>query len=183
MSVIDHAEKYLGKISRGWKDTSVPKGLRIVSFRDCPGKTVTTFLSLGMSDHILSLSETKKVRQELIFSVYSTADSDLVVSFLLSLCEAILDRTKAVRRGEVIPLSRELARAIKFQAIYCAIPVFFDDDFSTYDESSPATVIVWALPIYQIEIDYIKSNGWESFEDLLEKKDPDLCSLDRVPVI
>jgi len=183
MTIIDHAEKYLGKIDQGWKDNDSDSKLQIVSFKDTPGESVSTYLSLGMSKHVLNLSETKKIRQELVFSVCSMAISSMVVSFLLSLCEAIINRGKAVLRGEVIPLSKEIATRIGFDAVYCAIPVYFDDAFCTYGESSPSTVMVWMLPIYQSEASYIEVNGWECFENLLEEKDPDLCSLDRDSVI
>lgn len=183
MTIIEHAEKYLGEITRGWKDEDSEGNLQIVSFQDRPGESATTFLSLGLSDHVLDISDTKSVRHELVFSIYSMAISTMVVSFLFSLCEAISNRGKAVLRGEVIPLSSEIAKRIGFEAVYCAIPVFFDDGFATYGESSPSTVIVWALPIYQREVDYIEKNGWEAFEDLLEEKDPDLCALDRTPII
>lgn len=136
-----------------------------------------------MSKKVLKLNEVKNVRQELVFSVYSMVITSMIVSCLMSLCEAILGRGKAVLRGEVIPLSTELAERMGFSAVYCTIPVFFDDDFCAYEESSPPTVMVWVLPIYKSEADYIEANGWESFEDLLEEKDPDLCSLEREPVI
>ena len=136
-----------------------------------------------MSKKVLKLNEVKNVRQELVFSVYSMVITSMIVSCLMSLCEAILGRGKAVLRGEVIPLSTELAERMGFSAVYCTIPVFFDDDFCAYEESSPPTVMVWVLPIYKSEADYIEANGWESFEDLLEQKDPDLCSLEREPVI
>ncbi len=183
MTIVEHAEKYLGRVEQGWKDNDSDVDLQIVSFKDSPSETVTTFLSLGMSNQILDLSENKKVRQEIVFSVYSEIISGMVVSFLISLSEAILGRGKAVLRGEVIPLSAELEERIGFNAAYCTIPVFFDDGFCTYDGSSPSTVMVWVIPIYQSEAEYIEANGWESFEDLLEKKDPDLCSLKRDPVI
>lgn len=183
MSFIDHAEKYLGNINKGWKDKNRHEWLKIVSFKDCPGENVTTFLSLGMSNRVLSLSESKEVRQEIVLPVYSTADSTLIVSFLLSLCETILNRKEAVRRGDVIALSNETAEKIGFDAIYCAIPVYSDEEFSVYDESSPPTVVVWTLPIYSNEVDYINANGWNAFEDLLEEKDPDLCSLSRDAVV
>lgn len=183
MSIVEHAERYLGEIDQGWKDNTPNNDLKIVSFKGCPLEPVTTFMSLGLSNHILDISEAKKVRLEIVFSAYSMTISSMVVSFLLSLCEAILSRGKAVLRGEIIPLSKELATRIGFDAVYCAIPVFFDEAFSTYDNSSPPTVVVWALPIYSSEIAYIKANGWESFESLLEEKNPDLCSLERAPVI
>ena len=183
MTIIEHVEKYLGKIGQGWKDNSSDSDLQVVSFKDIPSETVSTYLSLGMSKHVLSLSGAKKMRQELVFSVYSMAISSMVVSFLLSLCEAVINRGKAVLRGEVIPLSKEIATRIGFEAVYCAIPVYFDDAFCTYNESSPSTVMVWLVPVYQSEVSYIEANGWECFEDLLENKDPDLCALDRDPLI
>ncbi|MEJ2419121.1 MAG: suppressor of fused domain protein [Exilibacterium sp.] len=183
MTIIEHVERHLGVIQQGWKDDDSDVDFQIISFKDCPSETVSTFLSLGMSKKILKLNELKNVRQELVFSVYSMTISNMIVSCLMSLCEAILGQSKAVLRGEVIPLSTELAERIGFSAVYCTMPVFFDDDFCTYDESSPPTVMVWVLPIYKSEADYIAVNGWESFEDLLEEKDPDLCSLEREPVV
>jgi len=183
MSLIQHIENHLGPIDKGWKDNDSEESLQIVSFLDCPGETVSTFLSLGMSHKVLEMNSTKKVRQELIFSVYTLAIPGLVVSFLMSLCEAILNRGKAVLRGEVIPLSSELAERIGFEFVYCTIPVFFEDDFCSYDDTSPPTIMVWVLPIYRSEAEYIEENGWESFEDLLEDKDPDLCSLERESII
>jgi hypothetical protein len=183
MTIIEHVEKYLGQIDQGWKDNDSDDALQVVSFKDTPGETVSTYLSLGLSKLPMTLSEDKEVRQELVFSVYSMVISSMVVSFMLSLCEAIIGRGKAILRGEVIPLSKEVAKRIGFDAVYCTNPVFFDGEFCDYDESSPPTVIVWMLPIYQSEVDYISAHGWESFEDLLEEKDPDLCSLERNPVI
>ena len=182
MSFIEHAEKYLGAVDRGWKESASDQGIRIASFRDKPAESITTYLSLGMSKEIMPLSESKSVRQELVFSGYSLAISDLIVSFLMSLCEAILARGRAVFRGEVIPLSKELASRIGFDAVYCAIPVFFDDGFRTYSGSSPNTVMVWTIPIHHSEASYIEVNGWEAFEELLEQSDPDLCCLSRQPV-
>jgi len=183
MSLIQHVEHHLGSIDRGWKDNKSEQELQIVSFLDCPGETVSTFLSLGMSDDVLEMNGSRTVRQELVFSAYTISISNLIVSFLMSLCESILGRGKAVLRGEVIPLSNELAERIGFEFVYCTIPVFFDDDFCSYDVTSPSTVMVWVLPIHRSEAEYIDKKGWESFEDLLEKKDPDLCSLERDPIV
>lgn len=183
MNIIAHAEKYLGKIEQGWKDIDSEVDLQVVAFKDAPGETVSTFLSIGMSDEILKLNEGKTVRQELVFSAYTLTETTTVVSFLLSLCESVLERGGALLRGEVIPLTTELAERIGFYAVYCTIPVFFPDDFATFNGSQPDTVMVWVLPIYQNEANFISENGWESFEDLLEEKDPDLCSLARESVI
>lgn len=183
MSLIQHFEYYLGPIDKGWKERNCDESLQILSFLDCPEESVSTYLSLGMSDNVLKINESKSVRQELVFSAYTHTSSSLVVSFLMSMCEAILQRGRAVLRGEVIPLSFELAKKIGFEYAYCAIPVFFEDNFDSYDKTSPPTVMVWLLPIYKSEAEFIKEKGWETFEDLLEEKDPDLCSLGREPVV
>lgn len=183
MTIIEHVEKYLGQIDQGWKNNDSDDALQVVLFKDTPGETLSTYVSLGLSNRPMKLSEVKEVRQELVFSVYSMAISKMIVSFMFSLCEAIIGRGKAILRGEVIPLSKGVVKRIGFDAVYCTNPVFFDDEFCAYDESSPSTVMILMVPIYQSEVDYICVHGWESFEDLLEEKDPDLCSLNRNPLI
>lgn len=183
MSIIQQIENHLGPVDQGWKDNDADTNLQIISVRDCPEETVSTFLSLGMSNHVLEMTNSRKVRQELVFSTYTLSISNLITSFLMSLCEAILSRGQAVLRGEVIPLSSSLAQRLGFDFIYCTIPIFFDDDFSSYDETSPSTVMVWVVPIHRKEAEFIEYNGWELFEDLLEEKDPDLYSLVRESIV
>ena len=183
MNIIEHAEKFLGKISQGWKENSSSDGLQVVCFKDAPFETVDTFMTLGLSRHELTISGKKKVRQELVFPVSGTYLSEMVVSFLLFICDLILRNHDAVFRGQVIRLSLDATDRLGFDAVYCAIPVFVDDEFAMFEESQPPTVIVWMIPIYKSEADYIDANGWSKFEDLLEEKDPDLFSLGRDPII
>lgn len=184
MSLIKHVENYLASIIEGQKDDNSEESFQIVSFNDCPADTVSTFLSLGMSENILKINTSKTVRQQLVFLAYTQdVEPKIVVSFLMSLCEAIIIRKKAVLRGELIPLRSDFAEKMGFEFVYCTIPAFFDDEFYCYDETSPSTVIVWIIPIYKTEANFIFKNGWECFEDLLEEKDPDLYSLKRQAVV
>lgn len=183
MNVIKHAEKFLGKISRGWKDDTSSDGLQVVCFKDAPFETVDTFMTAGLSRHELTISDEKTVRQELIFPMSATGLSDMVVSLLLFICELILKDHYAVLRGQVIRLPMSATERLGFDAVYCAIPVFMDDEFATFGESQPPTVIVWMIPIYKSEADYVDENGWSKFEELLEEKDPDLFFFGRKPII
>lgn len=183
MNIIEHAEKFLGEISQGWKENTSSDGLQVVCFKDAPFETVDTFMTAGLSRHELTISDEKKVRQELVFPVSATGLSDMVVSLLLFISELILRNHDAVLRGQVIRLPIDVAKRLGFDAVYCAIPVFMDDEFATFGESQPPTVIVWFIPIYKSEADYVDANGWSKFEDLLEEKDPDLFSLGREPII
>lgn len=60
MDFIEHVEKYLGKISLGWKDKSVTDGLQVVSFSHSPFEAVDTFMTIGLSHHELTVSDKKK---------------------------------------------------------------------------------------------------------------------------
>jgi hypothetical protein len=183
MNIIEHAESFLGKISHGWKEKNSSNTLQVVSFRDKPFESIDTFLTVGLSHHELMISDTKKVRHELILPLARIDLSNTIVSLLIFISELILKNHFALLRGQVIRLRQDVAENLGFEAVYCAIPVFLDDAFASFDGSQPSTVIVWTLPIYKSEADYIDKNGWSKFEDLLEEKDPDLFSLDREPIV
>lgn len=183
MSLSEHVESHLGLIEKGWKDETSSHNFRIVSFRHQPVKEARTYLSLGMSDHALKMGDSRTVRQEFLFSEKDNFDPEKTVSFLMSLCESIIERRSGVLRGEVISLHSELSEKVGFDGVYCSIPILFEDDFRSYDRDALPVVIVWAVPIFQDEINFIHVNGWEPFEDLLERINPDLLSLNRKPVI
>lgn len=183
MNIIEHAEKFLGKISQGWKEKPSSDGLQVVCFKDAPFEAVDTFMTAGLSHHELRISDEKKVRQELIFPISGTGLSEMIASLLLFICELILRDHAAVLRGQVILLPIDVAEKLGFDAVYCAIPVFMDDEFATFGESQPPTVIVWMIPIYKSEAAYVDANGWSKFEDLLEEKSPNLFSLGRESII
>ncbi|MCY7296903.1 suppressor of fused domain protein [Alteromonas sp. a30] len=184
MTFLQHVERYLGSIGQGWKDDKANgDALQIVSFSDCPGETVSTFLSLGVQKHELAINQNKSVRLEFVFSMYTTDDVEPIVSMLMSVCESVIARHRAVLRGELIPFDETLKAELGFCGLYCTIPLFFDEDFIEFTESSPSTVIVWLVPVYQNEADFLAERGWSLFEDLLEEHDPDLCSLERVSII
>ncbi len=140
-------------------------------------------MTAGLSHHELSISEEKKVRQELILPITDTGLSQRLVSLLLFICELILKNHDAVLRGQVIRLPVEATEKLGFDGVYCSIPVFLDDNFATFKGSQPPTIIVWIIPIFKDEADYVDANGWSKFEDLLEEKDLDLFSLKRGSII
>lgn len=183
MNIIEHVEKFLGKISQGWKDTGAADGLQVVSFQNSPFEGVDAFMTIGLSRHELCISDKRKVRQELIWPVSGPNLPDLIVSCLFFICEFIIKDHGPLLRGHVIRLPKEVSERLGFDALYCAIPVFLDDDFATFNDSQPPTVIVWLMPIYKSEADFVDANGWDKFEDMLEEEGTDLFSLMRAPII
>ncbi|RZF56883.1 suppressor of fused domain protein [Acinetobacter halotolerans] len=179
MTIIEHTEKFLGKISRGWRDQRSSDGLQIVCFENSPYDEVNTFLTIGLSSHELRISDAKSIRHELILPISGLGISEEIVSLMFFMSEYILNSHQALLRGQVVELPLNVAKKIGFEALYCAIPVFLDDDFATFNEMASPVVIVWLIPIYSSESKYIAANGWNRFEDLLEQESPDLFSLRR----
>lgn len=183
MSIVLHIENYLGKVDCGWKDNTTASEIQVVKFDNQPFDGASTYATIGMSNKTLELTETKKIKQELIFSTYSTFSDEQIASFLLTLSEYIVSKNQGILRGDVIGPSAPLISGVKVDCIYSAIPVIFDDDFSTYNGSDPATVLVWIIPIFNNELEFVRQFGWNDFEDLLETKNPDLWDLNRQSIV
>jgi hypothetical protein len=65
MSLTDHLESFLGEIDEAWKSD---EGIRVLRFRDQPVERMSTYVTLGLSDHVLPMSGERTVRQELVFT-------------------------------------------------------------------------------------------------------------------
>ena len=174
-----HLESFLGSIDRGWSDNGP---IQIGRYRDQPVRGVDTFGTLGLSRKPLPMSKGREVRQEFLVSVYRRFDSDAIASFLLTFAEYVEAQATALLRGDVIGPSSSIIPHVKAEGIYAAMPVFFDDALATYATTSPPTVIVWLIPILRPEAFYVRSHGWQAFEELLEKVGVDFWDLNRAPL-
>jgi len=182
--IVEHVESYLGKIDQGWNAPPESKNrFSVARFRNQPVEGMSTYVTLGLNHHVLSMAEKREVRQELVFSTFESVPSDEIVSFLLRFTDLVLSRHEALLRGQVIGPGKPLFPGSAMNAIYVSMPVIFDEGFNTFEGSSPPSVLVWLVPIFESEARYVQEHGWEAFEDILEKEDPDLWDLNRLPVI
>ena len=182
-SLVEHIESHLGKMDSGWTLQEPLTNVQVVRFRDRPAVGISTYVTIGLSYHILQMSEGREVRQELVFATYDHFNTEGIASFLLTISDYIVKKHKALLRGQVVGPSDPIIHGISLNAVYAAIPVLFDDSFVTFDYTSPPTVFVWVLPLHASEANYVRHNGWDTFEHLLEEKDPDLLDLKRLPLV
>lgn len=182
-NIVDHVESFLGKIDYGWKNNDTESAISVARFCDQPVEGMNTYVTLGLSHHALSMPKEREVRQELVFSVFDTVSSDDVVSFLLSFSGFILEKHEALLRGQVVGPAGPIISGSLMNAVYASMPVMFDDEFATFDGTSPSTVLVWLIPIFENEAKYVQEHSWEAFEDILEQQDPDLWDLNRGAVV
>ncbi|WP_343575833.1 suppressor of fused domain protein [Pseudomonas sp.] len=183
MNLISHIENTLGKVDQGWTVKSGRGSVQVLCFKNKPYDGVVTYVTLGLSDTALSMPKGREVRQELVFTAYEGFSAEEIASFMLSFCDYILARKQALLRGDVIGPSASLIPGVAVNSVYASIPVIFDDAFATYNGSFPHTVMVWLVPLLEDEAEFVKANGWGCFEDILERKDPDLMELNRVSIV
>lgn len=190
--LIGHIESNLGMLGSGktWRTDEAGKALpyQIVSFRDKPIEKVTTYTTLGLSNHVMKLIDKEghavtEVRMELLASAYESIGSAPVVSLMMFIAEAALDRHECPWKGTVISLGAPISDSEEFRFIYCMEAGYFADDFKIYETSNPKTVFVNLVPITINEREFIQGNGSEAFNALLIAQQPDLLSFDKRPEI
>lgn len=110
------------------------------------------------------------VRQELVFCVLDTVPSNEVVSFLISFSEFILAKHEALLRGSVIGPADTIFSGSPMNAVYASIPVIFDDEFATYEGSSPSAVMARLIPILNVKRSIFKRAGGKHSKTFLSSK-------------
>jgi len=177
-SLPDHYEQHLGEIARGWSDEKRMHGIQVVSFDGQPEAGVRTFATLGLSRHVVDLPA-RQIRQELLMSANEAFPSDAVAGLVLSLAEHVLQRGKALLRGEVIGPETPLIAGSTLTAIYVTNPSPFDESLTEFVSELPATVFAYLIPITEAEAGLVRERGWNWFEDELERQNPDIWDLGR----
>ena len=178
MNAAEHLERHLGPIDRGWSSQSCP-GVQVCLVPNRPSQGVATLATLGLSNTILALSGERQVRQELLLSARDGWPVEELGKVMLHVVDLVLQRGRALLRGDVIHLGSAIATGSNADALYASIPVVFPEELATLKYSTPPTVFVWLVPLYRSEAAFVESSGWTKFEDRLEATDPDLFDLSR----
>jgi hypothetical protein len=179
MDLPAHIEKYLGTLEYGWSLKDQVGDIQVVKVSDCPVPGVVAYSTLGMSWTTLPMPGERMVRQELLFAAYDRYPPPKIASFLLTFCKHVLSEKRALLRGDVVGPYRPLISCVAADSIFCTLPVMFNSGLATFSGSEPPTVFVWLIPITNAEAQFVKLHGWNRFEDLLEREQPDFWNLDR----
>lgn len=180
--LIRHLEKHLGPIQAGWPMRSAGEAVFIVKFEDQPFAGAVTFTTLGLSETILHQLAGGNTRQELLFSTYATENDEEIASLVMTVVDEIVEANHALARGQVLGPAGPILDDAKAEALYCTHPVYFPDPFHTVTGVDPAVYFVWLVPVMKAEATFVRNHGWDKFETLLEKQNPDLLNLNRKPV-
>lgn len=182
--LVAHLESCLGELTDGWKAS--PDGhsepvLQIASFKGGRIHGVESFATLGLHRHPLkSPSSGKSFRVELMMMVRGDGN-DWVPSILGEVVESLLHNRRVVLQGEVIGPMGPIFPGSRLEALYAAMPVYCPEGFETWRGPSGDVAIIWLVPIAHSEAHFIWERGWDSFEDILARVDPDLLNMCRQP--
>lgn len=180
MKIYEHIEHYLGPITKSWSLKDQSPELQVLKFDNELKENVSTYVTLGLSNTILSLGQ-KNVRHEFVFAAYDSFNSEDIASFLLTFSLHVKETGKGMLRGEFVE-GKPLISNVKSTGVYASIPVFWDENFQVFNGMIPPVAIVWLMPLLKDEALFIQQKGWNQFEDILEKAECDFWDLNRGPI-
>ena len=180
--LVAHFERFLGPVRSGWMADPTGERMPFQVVRWSRGSDVgaMAYSSLGMSRHRLQGRGGVETRQEYVLLVTPSLPVEYVLTVLRDAGQAALAVGRGLRQGDVLGPVAPPVPGSAMAALYVAMPVYFPDDFSLYESGEgPDIEVLWLVPVSQREYDFVEAYGWEAFEELLERQDPDLVDVYR----
>jgi hypothetical protein len=176
-----HVEKYLGPIGREWAELESGQSLpfSVVEVKGSPVVRTTSLVTVGFSDAILRFPSGRPTRQELVLAYDNVFAQENTQGLIARVGLDRIESGRAVARGETIGPNGRLFPSSRLEALYGALPVYFPEHFGVSRETDPPTNFLWLVPVGPNEVRFVRECGWEAFEDLMVKTDPDLLDMDR----
>jgi hypothetical protein len=181
--LLQHLEATLGTMECGWNDSDgVPWPFHILKFRGGPISDVVTYSTYGLSNTPLKSRVSGRMIQQELIIMSRPRYGDMSLPYLLyEVAMEAQSKSTAYLRGEVIGPRGPLLKGSKMEALYVSIPVYLPEDFAAFrGAEGHSCVFSWLVPISRAEAAAVRENGWESFEDMLTTKDPDLIDWYRL---
>jgi hypothetical protein len=177
--IISHIEKHLGRIEEMRQLAGTEFDLRTGGISQIPESDLNTYVTVGVSNHVLRWGEDKDVRQEIIVVANSSHPKHEVISFLLSFGEFIVKSHRALLQGDVVGPSTPVIPNATTNAVYATIPTIFPDQFAILNDGEIPILFVLIIPIVSSEAAFIRREGWAQFEEILESPKHDIFDLSR----
>lgn len=170
MSIADHVETYLGKISDGLSLETPLGSVTVARFVGRPHRYAETFVTLGLSEKPLAQPSGAEVRQELVLCGPSTLSARSVYALFGALVSEILHSGRALTRGQVLGPSGPLFEGASVTALFCMQAAFLPDAFSLFKpQEGPPVLFVWLVPLTDYEARLASTIGASAFEAKLER--------------
>lgn len=135
------------------------------------------FCTLGLSLYFSNLLGFREIM--LVLDTGWAEAPSIVVELLSFMVENNVPLARGTHFDGVENISAAFADKYQKSAIYFTLPPNVPDDFSIVECNNQVGIILLAFFISQSEFEFIKQNGFEQFEDILEQKEIDVYNLSR----
>ncbi len=174
--ILDHYETFLGAYIGAEKYSDESRSLQILGF-DKVFENSLTFATFGLSnyaDDINALCET-------VMNVDGDYDNcaELLANAVFYIIRQKMDFGAGMYISGLDNVVEGFSKAHNKSALYFTQPYAFPNEFSRTGECK----IFDAFFITEREAEFIKQNGADAFEDVLEERGADVIMLDRPSVI
>ena len=181
---IDHFEKSLGEIEKGWRISTLSRDIQVVKSHPEYFDGVVAYSTLGLSSRPYRLKNSEKnIRCELFLLIPQEYKFSHIPSIFEDVVNIMDSEGNAFSRGDIIGPKGELFKGYRFTSLYVA-PSFVLPDFSNeFLIEGNEVIFIWLVPITTSECEFVKNQGWEMFENRLEEDDVDAVDIERSAVV
>ncbi len=155
--------------------------ITVAKFLNSPEDGLVTYVSIGLSGHLLGQDSGRKIRQELLITSDINYEGIGQEDVIFSLCKLILEEHRAIKEGQVLgPYSKLFSQqhSIQLSSLLCSHPAYFDEEFCFF-EAGDITVIVELLPLLIHEASFVRANGEDVFFEMIDEGDVDILDYVR----
>lgn len=171
-TILNHYEKFLGDYIGADKYADKSRGLQILGFDKVFGNSLT-FATFGLSNY----AEDINALCEAVMTVDCDYDNcaALLANVAFYIIQNKIDFGRGVFIGGLDSVVEGFSKAHNKSALYFTEPYAFPEEFSRAGECE----MLSAFFITERESEFIKQNGADAFEDILEEREIDVIALDR----
>lgn len=164
-----------------YRDEREQKSVDILSCIDRPYTGVSSYATIGLSDHDIGiLSENKELRLELLGAC--DIKEDLFPNILSTVVFEIMDMDKYGYGQIILNVISQYIYDCEMKHVYLMNP-FLWDGFKTIEFKDRKVTWLLIIPISNEEKDYAVANGWHALETKFEEVEIDIFNLRRKSII
>lgn len=157
-------------------------GIKVAKFKDIPEEGLVTFLSVGLSGHLLQQDSGRKIRQEFLITIDENFAFLDVEDVIFSVAKLVLDRHIALKQGELLGPRGSLFEdesCAGITSMMCGYPAYFPDGFAFFEMNDEVTVFVELILLTTQEASLAKDAGWSALMEEISKGVINILDLTR----
>lgn len=150
---------------------------------DRPDYGITTYSTIGLYESPIDLVTKNGDEICVEFIAICNSDIELFLNIIASCAFNIINDHYSCRPGTVYPdIVKEYYDGIEMEHIYFTVPFLWEELDNIVMENK---VITWllAMPISNNEFEFLKANGSDALEDLLEENSVDIFDINRKSIL